>query len=348
MSFLATQFQILSDLHLETPISKPQYDSFNFTAHANNVLLLGDIGLVNNEGLFVFLRRTLDRNRGTRILYVLGNHEAYQTTLEDAVQKLRAFEEETKSQYGGRFKFLHRDRYDIGDDVTVLGCPLWSAVQPEQAANVYARLTDFNEERGIREWTPEKLSEQHMEDREWLNAQVAEIEKDEPQRQIVIVTHHCPTIDPLATDPAHQGSSVSSGFTTDLSKETCWTSPVVKMWAFGHTHYSCDFRDETTGKLILSNQKGYRGLGQTKGSSKGFSTKIVEANKGGWQIVDAPPSTRNPEKPAKPLEDQESDMQAETSPGTQEQRAESREPTHHSRMATRARAFFRVPSSLRN
>jgi hypothetical protein len=348
MSFLATQFQILSDLHLETPVAKPQYDSFNFTAHANNVLLLGDIGLVKDESFFVFLRRTLDRNRGTRILYVLGNHEAYQTTLEDAVQKLRAFEEEANSQYDGRFKFLHRNRYDIGDDVTVLGCPLWTAIQPQQAADVYARLTDFNEEQGIREWTAEKLSEEHVKDREWLNAQVAKIQQDEPQRQIVIATHHCPTIDPRATDPAHQGSSVSSGFTSDLSKEACWSSPAVKMWAFGHTHYSCSFRDEATGKLILSNQKGYRGLGKAKAGSKSFSTTIVEVGMGGWQVADVLPSTSNPEKPVKPLANRESGVQAESSPVKQGQIEQSREPTHRACIATRARAFFRVPSSLRN
>jgi hypothetical protein len=47
------------------------------------------------------------------------------------------------------------------------------------------------------------------------------------------------------------------------------------------THYSCTFRDDETGKLILSNLKGYRGLGQAKAGSRSFSTRIVEAGKEG-------------------------------------------------------------------
>ena len=31
----------------------------------------------------------------------------------------------------------------------------------------------------------------------------------------------------------------------------------MKLWAFGHTHYSVDFKDEETGKRVIANQKGY-------------------------------------------------------------------------------------------
>jgi hypothetical protein len=292
MAFLISQFQIVSDLHLETPLLHPQYASFNIKIQANNILLLGDIGLVKDEGLFVFLRRCLDRNRGVRMFYVLGNHEPYHTTLEDAIQKLRAFEKEARSEYGGRFKFLHRDRYDIGLDITILGCTLWSAIQPHQSTEIHAWLTEFNVERGIRGWTPSSLTEEHRKDLAWLNAQVSDIQAREPQRQILIATHHCPTVDPRATDPAHADSPISSAFVSDISEETCWTSPAVKMWAFGHTHYSCEFRDEKTGKLVLSNQKGYKRLGQARVGPKCFRAKIVEAKMGEWQAVDLFPGIR--------------------------------------------------------
>jgi hypothetical protein len=45
---------------------------------------------------------------------------------------------------------------------------------------------------------------------------------------------------------------------TDLSKEPCWISPSVKLWAFGHTHFNCDFIDPETGKRVLANQRGCR------------------------------------------------------------------------------------------
>ena len=55
-SFLTTQFQILSDLHLETPLTSPLYSTFKLKIHASNLFLLGDIGLAKDAALFTFLR----------------------------------------------------------------------------------------------------------------------------------------------------------------------------------------------------------------------------------------------------------------------------------------------------
>ena len=94
---------------------------FKLNIRADNVLLLGDIGLVVHRELFDWLRKTLDDHRSCRIFYVIGNHEPYHTTYEDAVSSLRQFEAEAKMSFGGRFKFLRRDRYDI-NNITILGC----------------------------------------------------------------------------------------------------------------------------------------------------------------------------------------------------------------------------------
>jgi hypothetical protein len=44
---------------------------------------------------------------------------------------------------------------------------------------------------------------------------------------------------------------------TDLADEPCWQSAAVKVWAFGHTHFNCDYRDEKHPKRVISNQRGY-------------------------------------------------------------------------------------------
>ncbi|KAK2832651.1 hypothetical protein FQN49_006882, partial [Arthroderma sp. PD_2] len=84
---------------------------------------------------------------------------------------------------------------------------------------------------------------------------VEEISQREPQRRIAIFTHHAPSLDPRAVDPKYASSSVTSGFATDLRDQVCWTSPAVKTWAFGHTHYNCSFVD--AGVHVVANQKGY-------------------------------------------------------------------------------------------
>jgi hypothetical protein len=286
MSFLPLQLQIVSDLHLETPISKPAYLSFRLHVTGTHLFLLGDIGLVKDTGLFTFLRHLLDSHRGTRVFYVLSNHEAYQTTLHHAVSKLRDFEKEAAEQYGARFRFLHRDRVDFNTEVTILGCTLWSNIQPRQVVEVCSRLTDFHESRGIQDWSSEKSQQEHRKDVAWLNAQVLDITTREPHRQILIVTHHCPTVDARASDPAHSGSTISSAFVSDLSREVCWTTPQVRLWAFGHTHFSCAFREEGTGKLIVANQRGYAGLGRAGGSARSVKVKIVLPKGEEWQVAD--------------------------------------------------------------
>jgi hypothetical protein len=60
-----------------------------------------------------------------------------------------------------------------------------------------------------------------------------------------------------ATDPVHATSPISSGFSTDLAKEECWSNSAVQLWVFGHTHYNCDFEDAVANKRITTNQRGY-------------------------------------------------------------------------------------------
>jgi hypothetical protein len=148
---------------------------------------------------------------------------------------------------------------------------------------VQLRLTDFHESCGIKGWTLEDHINAHERDLAWLNGTVRDIQEREPYRQIIILTHHSPTMDPRANDPVHKVSTIKSGFVTDLSAEPCWTSPLVKMWAFGHTHYSFQYHDNT-GKLVIANQKGYSGIG-SRGPSSTVKAKVVEARGNRWETI---------------------------------------------------------------
>ncbi|KAI1115531.1 Metallo-dependent phosphatase-like protein [Nemania sp. NC0429] len=259
MSLFTPQFQVLSDLHLERPLGAPLYETFPIPVKGSHIFLLGDIGLVLDDALFHFFRSLLQKMRGSRFFYVMGNHEAYRTTLPDAVRRLRAFEKEAIYEFGGRFVFLNRGRFDVDANTTILGCTLWSDVLPQQAPDVKAHLTDFDEQKGIHNWSLESHLEEHWRDRDWLNSQICILKEKEPHRRIIIATHYSPTLDKRAVEPEHQGSGISSAFATDMSKDPCWLSAAVKLWVFGHTHYNCGFRDEATDKLVIANQRGYAG-----------------------------------------------------------------------------------------
>lgn len=246
----STSFQILSDLHLEPHGS---YD-FPIKQTAPNLALLGDIGQIAHDGLFTFLERQLTHY--WNVVFILGNHEPYGTSWVLAKARVCTFEAKMQtlreSSTIGNFMFLDQARWDVNETLTVLGCTLFSNIS-SQGVEVEKRLNDF---RQIRDWSVEDHVSAHRSDLDWLNNQVKAISETEPQRKIAVFSHYSPTLDIQAVDPKHKNSPVSSAFATDLSQEQCWTNRAVVFWAFGHTHFNCDFTDEL-GKRVIANQKGY-------------------------------------------------------------------------------------------
>jgi len=299
MSLFNPHFQIVSDLHLETPLTQPSYDKLRLDIHANYLCLLGDIGLVKDPGLCVWLRKLLSSTPSIKIFYVLGNHEPYGITLAMARERLRSFSEELRQDFGERFIFLDRSRYDLNNHITILGCTLWSHIDTNEARSAAIRLTDMQEGRGIIDWDVQSHLQEHELDLQWLNDQVDLISREEPQREILILTHHSPTVHPLANDIRHRDSDINSAFRTDLSLQPCWCSKAVKMWAFGHTHLSCFFSD-ANGKLIVSNQNGYASLEH----DFDIDSMVIEANSPTWERIEI---MQKPSRRSKFREEKEDD-----------------------------------------
>lgn len=67
---------LLSDLHLEIDRGEgPDYENFRITPKADILALLGDIGTLNEDRLFRFLRQ--QTRQFSKVLYLPGNHEFY-------------------------------------------------------------------------------------------------------------------------------------------------------------------------------------------------------------------------------------------------------------------------------
>jgi hypothetical protein len=249
--------QIVSDLHLEVPVS---YDAFDIPPRAPYLALLGDIGNVAKHKLdfFGFLRRQLRQFRV--VLFVPGNHEAYHSTWQETQVMLCDFESEVLGDTSlGKFVLLDHAAFRIPDssrNIIMLGCSLFSFVPPEYEQHVSIGLNDFS---NIGGWTVKAHNAAHKRSLEWLNARVAKLEQ-ENDVEIVILTHWSPSQDPRAVEARYRGSPITSAFSTDLAGERCFRSGKVKLWAFGHTHYNVDFlfeRDGAAGPLrLLANQRG--------------------------------------------------------------------------------------------
>ncbi|RDW81520.1 uncharacterized protein DSM5745_05077 [Aspergillus mulundensis] len=250
----STRIQVMSDLHLESPAA---YDVFKISPKAPFLALLGDIGYVQDDGFFPFLRNQLASFK--IVFLVLGNHEPYHSSWVEAKANVKRFEAEIdeaiqKGETLGKLVLLDQTRYDISETVTVLGCTLFSRIAGDQMDHVNFGLNDFYL---IGDWSVEAHNDAHLADLTWLNEQVASISTSEPNRKIVVFTHYCPVVCDKVIDPKFAGSKISSGFMTNLACQKCWESEAVKIWAFGHTHWNCEFTDMATGKTVMANQRGY-------------------------------------------------------------------------------------------
>ena len=145
---------------------------------------------------------------------------------------------------------------------------------PEQAKEVADRFVDFKD---LVDWEVGDHNDCHQADLQWLNNEVEKISMEDPERKIIILTHYSPSVDERTRNPKFKMSTVESGFRTDLSGQTCWKRPTVKLWASGHTHYNFDFKDEVTGKRVVANQKGY--YIKMTSSKKGANEVTFDAGK---------------------------------------------------------------------
>ncbi|KAK0707390.1 Metallo-dependent phosphatase-like protein [Lasiosphaeris hirsuta] len=253
------KFQIVSDLHLD---NSRLYDTW-IKPSAPYLALLGDIGIItpnHRDQLAQFLRMKCLK-RFKVVFYVPGNHEAYWTSWESvrtffANFKREVNERRSRGEELGEFVLLDQGRYDLDSDdkedkLSVLGCTLFTHVPPAAEAEAQRKLDDF---RKTKNWTVACHNAAHAAQLGWLNSQVEELEGT--GRRVAIFTHHSPTVDDRTVPLQYRGTDLNTAYSNDLSREPCWTSEAVRLWAFGHTHHNCDYVD-AHGKRVYTNQKGY-------------------------------------------------------------------------------------------
>jgi predicted phosphodiesterase len=238
--------QVVSDLHTEV-------DNTGFPRClepvARNIALCGDIGRPDRPEYHELLDHCAERFQNVFVL--MGNHEYYHQTREGA--------ERAVSASCARFPnvhFLNRTgrRVEIGGGVClrVLGCTLWSHVPDVAATAVSHYLNDY---RLIYRDSDSKVcitvddtNEMHARDRTWLEHRLAD-----ESLPTVVLTHHAP-LAKGTSHPRHEeyDNHTNRAFATDLST---LMRPQVRLWAFGHTHYPCDFQYQ--GVRVVSNPHGY-------------------------------------------------------------------------------------------
>ncbi|KAF5693315.1 Ser Thr phosphatase superfamily protein [Fusarium denticulatum] len=259
--------QIMSDLHLEL---NRQYATFDFPVKAPFLILGGDIGrLVDYDMFLPFLARQTERFE--KVFLVLGNHEFYEMSYEDGIEKARELEKEESLK--GKLVILDRNRWDDPDSkLTIIGATLWSNIHSSAAETIALRVSDY---KLIKDWTVAKHNECHARDLAYLTETISELNNlpAESQRNVLVVTHHAPCVKG-SSRPEHANAPYKTAFSTDVIQAREFMRG-VQVWMFGHTHYTTEFKKG--GVKVVANQRGYvlGYKGPTLENTKGFDDERV-------------------------------------------------------------------------
>ena len=233
------KLNILSDLHLGFgAMDRPMND-------ADVVVLAGDISRPREAAAWAMCFEK-------PVLYVLGNHEFYGSSLDGAVDELK------RLCAGTHVHVLDDSEFVIGN-VRFLGSTLWTDFAlfddagQKAAAIAQARqmIRDFSRIR-TREasdavFTPEDCAARFERHSRWLDARLAVAHAG----PTVVITHHAPTRQSI--HPRFAGSLLNACFVSDAQQ--LLGAERAQLWIHGHTHDSFDYA--VNGTRVVCNPRGY-------------------------------------------------------------------------------------------
>jgi Icc-related predicted phosphoesterase len=243
---------IASDLHLE-------FADIDFHNPGVDVLVLaGDICTLRHmdtdgklgDRFRAFFKRCTDRF--SHVLYVLGNHESYNSRVDKSEARAKDIRGVT---------FLQNRTVEI-NGFKFWGATLWTDFNDNPLSKEAAR-SSMNDYRVIRtkggemRLTPQDTVSWHRDSIHLLGEAMPD----------VVITHHSPS---YRSVPDHfKGDVLNPAYASHLDHLVERLSP--RLWVHGHIHSSNDYRIGQT--RIVSNPRGYQGYEST---ADGWQLKVVE------------------------------------------------------------------------
>lgn len=244
---------VSSDIHLEF-FKKYQVDVFikkidtalkTFDDCGSKILILaGDICSAKSDNLEYFLENI--HTKFTKIIYVPGNHEYYNVSIEQGNKLLN----EVTGKFNNVILLNNGTYYDDENDILFIGTTLWSNLAHKGYDITLAKYM-INDFRYIEEFKPQNYLDMFNKNLQFIT-NILENNKD---KQKIIVTHHMPSYDLVAEE--FKGE-INICFASELDH---MFDTSIKAWIYGHTHCPSDkVIGETRFKC---NPIGYKGENQT-------------------------------------------------------------------------------------
>lgn len=216
--------------------------TLNNDDNAEVLCLNGDIcELVDIEKYLPFFKDVC--SKWNHVLYVLGNHEFYGTSIQAGLAIASAIPIPN-------LHVLDNDIKVIGD-VTFLGCTLWTDFNKNDFGakrECHKRMNDFRFIKyNDKKLTPDDTIDMHEESVEFLKKSLKEVTTD----KVVVMTHHAPHYQAIET--TYHGSLINHAFYSDL--ENLILGNKISVWFHGHCHNPVDYYIKNT--RIINNPRGY-------------------------------------------------------------------------------------------
>ena len=227
-------FQVLSDVHLEFSRFGPEFQ-FDFDelvsnrSNARYLLMAGDIGYPDMQIYKQFINYCSEIFE--KVFIVSGNHEYYDNSdkkynMQEIDDMIHEVIEDMDNVY-----YLNMTKYEIDDDIIILGCTLWTHVNEINKAAVQKRMGDYRhihiDDRLI---TVDDTNRMFSEQFAWLQNEV----KENKDKKIIIKTHHLPS-EQLILEKYHNFGPLNQAFYTEL-EQFIEENPQIKYWICGHSH----------------------------------------------------------------------------------------------------------------
>jgi len=248
---------IISDIHAD--INKKKNYDYSSLTDAYFVIVAGD---VSGDPLSCADWAKRNLNRG---IFIEGNHLGYNTTWIPELDNREGAVKYLKKKFDGSdgVKFLENSTHEE-QDVLFIGCTLFTDFNlfgtPELSMGIaggsdrrLGMMNDFNyvsclEDKKQRTLYPRKTVAYHKKSVRFIEKTC----KANPDKKIVIVTHHCPSKQSI--DSKYVGDLFNPAYASDLE----WLINKydnIRLWIHGHVHAQKDYMIGNT--RVVCNPFGY-------------------------------------------------------------------------------------------
>jgi 3',5'-cyclic AMP phosphodiesterase CpdA len=194
-----------------------------------------------------FIKKT---KKYKKVIYVMGNHEHYDSIFSETVEILNNFVKE----HSDNWVILDND-FVIIDDVIFIGSTFWTNFNNYNLSDmitIQLGMPDYkfvwkNKDNKI---DTEFIYSENQKSMIFLNSLLAHFRAEDNKKQIVLITHH-----PLTNDGSGSmmGNSMNGAFYSNL--ESLLYDSLISYYIFGHTHIRKEFSIDKT--KCLTNGCGY-------------------------------------------------------------------------------------------